>query len=195
MNNIILEKAEDGNSYPIDVFSKLSKSRILFLCDHIDDNTASEVVAALLSLNGMNKEKITMYINSESGDIRSVLMIYDMMKLIRSPIETFCIGSATCEVTLLLAAGKKGMRYATKNSLVSIGQLTANYMQYGDLSNAEISHTQVKNDNDNYIKLLSKCINKPVKIIKKDCERKIFMTADESKKYGIIDRVISGIKK
>src|SRR5271170_3075847 len=138
MNTVITEKTENGDvSY--DVFSKLIESRILFLYDYITDDIATDIVATLLYLDHENdKDKISIYLNSEGGDIESIFMIYDMMKMIKSPIETLCIGQAMGESTLILAAGTPGMRYATKNSIIRINQLAHAYSAYSDMTNAEI---------------------------------------------------------
>jgi len=188
MNTIITEKTDEGEvSY--DVFSKLVDNRILFLSDYIKDDVATDIIATLLYLD-KEKEQISLYINSSGGDPRSVFMIYDIMKMIKAPIATYCIGSATYETVLILAAGTKGLRHATKSSTICINQLIVGEHRYSNMTDAEILMKQAKKNNEKFIDALSDCINKPVKRILKDTEREFFLSPDEAKKYGVIDVVI-----
>lgn len=197
MNTIITELTDNGEvSY--DVFSKLVDNRILFLYNHIDDDIAADIVAALLYLDHNCEDiekKISLYINSESGDIRSIFMIYDMMRMIKSPIETFCIGSAAGEPALILAAGTKGMRFATKNSIIKLGQLTHCRSIHSDIMNAEILLDQLKKDNIKYLEAMHECTGKSLKTLTKDSEKDFYMTADIAKKYGFIDAIIGDFVK
>lgn len=190
MNTIITEKTENGEvSY--DVFSKLAESRIIFLYDYITDQSAADVVATLFYLDNQNdKEKISLYINSDGGDLTSIFMIYDVMKMLKSPIETLCIGSSMYETTLILAAGTKGMRYATKSSTVCMKQLIAGHNRYSNITDAEIILEKNKKDNSRFVTELSECIGKSVKHILKDSERQFFMSPEIAKKYGIIDSIV-----
>ena len=194
MNTVITESescGECGQNASYDVFSKLINDRILFLYDHIDDRVATDIVAALLYMDHLDdKSKISIYINSEGGDIRSVFMIFDVMRLIKSPIQTICLGSATFAPVLLLAAGTKGMRYATKSSIVCLSQLFSDGVSYVDMTNAKITFEQIKKDNHQLISAMSKLIKKPVAKLMKDCERKLFLNPVQAKKYGVIDHVI-----
>ena len=194
MNSIIAknESCEScGDSGTYDVFSKLINDRILFLYDHVDDRVATDIVAALLYLDHLDdKSKISIYINSEGGDIRSVFMIFDVMCLIRSPIETICLGSATFAPAMVLAAGTKGMRYATKSSLICLSQLFSDGVSYVDMTNAKITFEQIKKDNNKLISVMAKLIKKPISKLMKDCERKLFLSPLQAKKYGVIDHVI-----
>lgn len=195
MNTVITEKTENGEvSY--DVFTKLVESRILFLYDYINDEVASDIVATLLYLDHQNdKEKISLYINSEGGAIESVFMIYDVMKMIKSPIETFCIGSAFGEASLILAAGTKGMRYATKSSVIRINQLAHSYSKYSDISNAEILLELSKKENSKFLTALSECTGKSLKTITKNTERELYMSPEVAQKFKIIDSIIGAPKK
>jgi ATP-dependent Clp protease protease subunit len=190
LNTLIIEQTDNGD-VSFDVFSKLIESRILFLSNYIDDTVATDIAATLLYLDNDNdKNKISLYINSEGGNIQSVFMIYDIMQLIHSPIETFCIGSAQKEASLILAAGTKGMRYATQSSIVSINQLLHGGSSYSDITNAEIILEKSKKDNHNFIEALSKCTGKSIKLLEKETEREFFLFAEDAKKFGIIDNVI-----
>jgi len=192
VNTVITEKTEHGD-VSFDVFSKLVDSRILFLSEYINDQIATDIVATLLYLDHENdKDKISLYINAESGDIESVFMVYDMMKMIKSPIETFCIGSAIGEPALILAAGTKGMRYATKSSVVCINQVSHSYMSVANMSKIDIMMDRNKKENDKFIAALSDCTGKSIKKIIKDTQRDHYMSPDAAKKYGIIDSVVGG---
>lgn len=190
MNTVITEKTANGEiSY--DIFSKLIESRILFLYDYITDDIATDIVATLLYLDHENdKDKISIYLNSEGGYIESIFMIYDMMKMIKSPIETFCIGHAFGEAALLLSAGTKGMRYITKSSMVRINQLSHSYSRYADMTSAEILLEQNKKENSKFFSALHDCTGRPIKTLMKDTEREYYMSPEAAKKYGIIDKIV-----
>lgn len=191
MNTLVTESTEYGDM-PINIYQKLSNDRILFICNHIDDKLASDIAALLLLKDLENPgEKITLFINSEGGDIRNVLMIYDVMNLIQSPIETVCIGSAMDEAAILLAAGTNGMRFATKHATISVSQLVNNWMTYSDLTDAKKNLDQSLNDNKRMMDIFAKCSGKTNKQVMLDFERRVFMTAVQASKYGIIDKVIS----
>jgi ATP-dependent Clp protease protease subunit len=192
LNTLVVEKTENGDVV-YDIFSKLTENRLIFIQGFIDDRIASDVVAALLYLDlNDKKNKITLCLNSEGGDIKSVMMIYDILKLIKSPIETICIGSSMFESLLILAAGHKGMRYATQNSTMCLDQISHSEINYSDLTNAEISHNQSKEDNSKFLKELAKCMGKTVKEISLLCDRQLFLNSKDAKKYKIIDKVIKG---
>lgn len=191
MNTIVTENTEHGE-VAVDVYQKLSNDRILFICDHIDDKLATDIVATLLLKDQEDdKKKITLFINSESGDIRDILMIYDIMSMISSPIETVCIGSAMDEVVILLAAGTDGMRFATKNSVIAVGQLINNNIHFSDLTDAKRLLAQSVSDNKKMMEILSKKSGKTFKQVSEDFERKVFMTANQAVRYGIIDKIVS----
>lgn len=191
MNTLVTETTEYGDM-PINIYQKLSNDRILFICNHIDDKLAADIVALLL-LKDLESpgEKITLFINSEGGDIRNVLMIYDVMSLIQSPIETVCIGSAMDEAAIILAAGTNGMRFATKHATISVSQLVNNWMTYSDLTDAKKNLDQSLNDNKRMMDIFAKCSKKTNKQVMLDFERRVFMTAAQAAKYGMIDKVIS----
>lgn len=191
MNTIIIEKNGNGEDTPYDVFSKLVESRVLFIYGYIDDIIATDIVASLLYLDhDADDKKISLYINSPGGDIRSVFMIYDILNMINSPIETICIGSAMSESALLLAAGSEGMRMATKNAMIKISQLPHTDMAYLDMPNVEITVENNRRNNIAFINALSEKTGKSVKFLLGKTERDLYLTTDESKKYGIIDEII-----
>lgn len=190
MNTVITEKTPNGDiSY--DVFSKLTNDRIVFLSDYIDDGVATDIVATLLYLEAVDPSaQISIYLNSEGGDIRAVFMIYDVLQLLRTPIQTICLGSATFASAIILAAGTPGLRSATKSSVMCISQLSSDGVTYGDMTGIRISFEQMKKDNKRLIDIIAKHTGKKVQTVTKDCERKVFMTPAQAKKYGIIDRVL-----
>jgi len=190
MNNLILEDTPQGDVV-IDVYEKLSHDRILFISDFIDDNLASYIVASIIAKDAENCEKkISLFINSSGGDIRNIFMIYDMMKIAQSPIETVCLGSATNESVILLAAGTPGMRYATQHSMICPSQLVHDNGYYSDLTEAKNTLDQAKDDNKKKMEILAKCTGKTIKQVMSDFERKKFMTAKQALSYGIIDSVV-----
>ncbi len=165
--------------------------RILFICDTITDTVASDIVATLLLKDAEDSEKkITLFINSTGGDIRNVLMIYDMMQMIDSPIETVCIGSAMDESALLLAAGTPGMRLATKNCNIAVSQLEHDWITHGNLPDAKKILDLYVQDNKRMMDILAKCTNKTLKQIMKDFDRRVFMNAAQAVKYNLIDKVV-----
>lgn len=195
MNTLITQQSEFGE-FPVDIYSKLSnESRILFIDKFIDDELATDIVATLLLKDSENNEdKITLFLNSEGADIRSAFMIYDMMCLIDSPIETVCIGSVMNEVVMILTAGTPGMRYATKNSVISPSQLFYDRNQFSNLDDAKILLEQFKNDNKRMMTIIAECTGKTLTQVITDFERKQFMTANNALKYKLIDKVIGGTK-
>lgn len=194
MNTLILEDSEQGELV-IDVYQRLANDRILFIHEYIDDRIASDICATLLLKNAENKEeKITLFINSENGDMRSVFMIYDMMNVIDSPIETICSGSAWNEPLLLLAAGNKGMRFATQNSVICASEIMYDKLHFSDLTDARTIKDIIKNDNRRMLEAFSSITGKPYKTVVEDFAKKNFMNPTQAKKYGLIDGIIRNKK-
>lgn len=189
MNTVIINNIE-GLDVAFDTYVKLSESRILFLSGLLTDSLASDLCACILYLDSLSEEKITLFINSEGGDIRNIFMLYDTMRLVASPIETVCVGSAADEISLILAAGTKGMRFATKNSYISLSQLFQNKMYMTDLTDAKILLEQAKEDNKRFIDVIASCTSKKSSILMKDFERKKYLTASQAKSYGFIDKIV-----
>lgn len=187
MNTIITETTEQG-VIAIDIFSKLANDRIFFINNYVDDKVAADLCAALLLKDVMdNSEKISIFINSEKGDIRAVFMIYDTIKILKSPIETICIGTVMDEIVLLLAAGTKGMRYATENSMIGINQLIHDKSYYSNLTDAKSVLDRSIQDNKDFMKALAKSTGRKISDISKNLDRKQFLTAKQAIKYGLID--------
>lgn len=189
MNTFVLETTDHGD-YPVDVYQKLSNDRILFLSNYIDDRTATDLVANLMLKDSESTEKITLFINCDGGDIRNALMIYDTMQIISAPVETVCIGAAMDEAALILAAGTPTKRFATVNSIISVGQLETNYMMYSDMTNAKTMLDQTMLDNKKMLEIIAKSCKKTYKQVSSDFDRKVFMNAVQAAKYNLIDKVI-----
>lgn len=192
MNIVLPEQTEHGEIL-VDIYSKLAADRILFIHDYIDDRVATDIMATLILKDSEDSnQKISLFINSGGGDIRSIFMIYDTIKILQSPIETICVGSAYDESVLLLAVGHPGMRYATKNSLIAPGQLISGGTMMADLEDAFILMDRIKRDNKSYMTALAKCTKKTLKQVMIDFERQKFFTAKQALQYGIIDSIVEG---
>lgn len=190
MNTLVLESTEHGD-IPIDVYQKLANDRILFLYNQITDVVATDVIATLLLKDSEDSDKkITLFINSDGGDIRNALMIYDVMSMIQAPIETICIGSAMDEAAIILAGGEPGMRFATKNSVIAVSQLVHDWYSHSNLTDAKKILDQSMSDNKRMMDIFAKSCKKTVKQVSEDFERKVFMNANQAVKYGLIDKVI-----
>lgn len=193
--NIVVTEETDNGEVLVDIYSKLASDRILFIHDRIDDKLATDIMATLMLKDSEDSNsKISIFINSEGGDLRSIFMIYDAMKIVQSPIETFCVGEAFDEVVLLLAAGTPGMRHATENSIICASQLLSNGTLYSDISDAFILMDRIKRDNKNFITALAKCVKKPTKTVMADLERKKFFSAKQAVQYGLIDSIVKNSK-
>jgi ATP-dependent Clp protease protease subunit len=191
----MFENTENGE-VAIDVYQKLANDRILFLCNQITDNVATDIIATLLLKDSEDPEKkITLFINSDGGDIRNALMIYDIMCMIQAPVETVCIGSAMDEAAIILAGGAHGMRLATKNSIIAVSQLVHDwYSSYSNLTDAKKILDQCVSDNKRMMEIISKSCKKPLKQVMDDFERRVFMNGKQAVKYGLIDKVIATAK-
>lgn len=176
---------------PLDVYQKLSNDRILFVTGEIDDLVASDICATLLLKSHEDEEKkITLFINANGGNIRDVFMIYDMMQMIEAPIETVCIGEAIDESAIILAAGEPGMRLATKNSIISVGQLEHRYAMHADMVDAKKYMHMTEEDNRRYLSVIAETTGKSYKEVEADFDRRVFMNATKALKYGLIDKIV-----
>jgi len=191
LNTLVLEQTEYGE-VPIDVYQKLSSDRILFLTESLNDELASDIVATLLLKDSEDSdEKITLFINCHGGDIRNAFMIYDVMTMIKAPIETICVGTAMDEAVILLSGGTKGMRFATPHAIIAATQLVAGWHMHTDLPGAQAVFEQEKQDNQRLMEILSKTTGKSLTQVKKDFDRRVFFNAKSALKYGFIDKIVS----
>ncbi|MBN2461749.1 MAG: ATP-dependent Clp endopeptidase proteolytic subunit ClpP [Candidatus Cloacimonetes bacterium] len=172
-----------------DIYSRLLKDRIIFLGSPIDDNVSNVIIAQLLHLEAEDPEKdIFMYINSPGGSVSAGLAIYDTMQYIRPDICTTCVGQASSMGAFLLAAGKSKKRYALPNSRIMIHQPMGGVR--GQASDIEIQTNEILLMKKTLNTLLHKMTGQSLDRIIKDSDRNFFMSAEEARKYGIIDMVI-----
>jgi len=172
-----------------DIYSRLLKDRIIFLGEPINDHTANIVIAQLLFLDAENKEKdIKFYINTPGGSVTSGMAIYDTMQYVKCDVSTICIGIAASMGATLLAAGADGKRFSLPNSEIMIHQVMGGTQ--GQATDIKIRAEHILKVKDRLNKILAKHTGQKVSIIEKDSDRDNFMTAEEAKKYGIIDKII-----
>ncbi|MFA5184471.1 MAG: ATP-dependent Clp endopeptidase proteolytic subunit ClpP [Patescibacteria group bacterium] len=175
-----------------DIYSRLLRDRIIFLGEPIDDHVANIVIAQLLFLDAENKDQdIKFYINSPGGSVSSGLAIYDTMQYIKSDVSTICVGLAASMASVLLAAGKKGKRFALPNSEIMIHQVMGG--AEGQASDIKIRAEHILKIKDNMNKILALHTGQKITTIEKDSDRDNFMTSSEAMRYGLIDKVI-GLK-
>jgi len=184
----VIEKTSYGER-AYDIYSRLLKDRIIFLAGPIDDVMANSVIAQLLFLDSQNaKEDIKLYINSPGGQVTSALAIYDTMQYVRADVSTICIGMAASAAALILTAGKKGKRIILPNGEVLIHQVMGGAQgQATDVAIHADHILQIKKKLNN---IMAKHTGQSVSKVEKDTERDYFMSADEAKKYGIVDKII-----
>ncbi|OGD15432.1 ATP-dependent Clp endopeptidase, proteolytic subunit ClpP [Candidatus Atribacteria bacterium RBG_19FT_COMBO_35_14] len=185
---IVVEQTPRGErSY--DIYSRLLKDRIIFLGTEIDDITANIVIAQLLFLEAADPDKdIYIYINSPGGSVSSTIAIYDTIQYIRSDVSTICIGMAASGAALILASGAKGKRFALPNSRIMVHQPLGGAQ--GQVTDIEIQARELKRIKDTLNKILTHHTGQKLDKIEKDTDRDYYMTAQESKEYGLVDEVI-----
>ena len=189
---IVIEKTGRGErSY--DIYSRLLKDRIIFIGPVIDDYTSSLVIAQILFLMSENKNQdINIYLNTPGGSVTSGLAIYDTMQFVPCDIATYCIGQAASMGAILLCAGTKGKRHALPNSRIMIHQPWGGTM--GTASDILIQSDELKRYKKSLNAILAKHTGKKLKTVEKDTDRDFFMTAEQAKKYGIVDEVIETLR-
>lgn len=185
----VIEQTNRGER-AYDIYSRLLNDRIIFLSDEVNDTTASLVVAQLLFLEAQDPDKdISLYINSPGGSITAGMAIYDTMNYIKCDVATICVGMAASMGAFLLSAGAKGKRYALPNSEVMIHQPLGG-MQ-GQATDIKIHADRIIKIREKLNTILSEVTGQPLEKIEHDTERDNFMTAEEAKAYGLIDKVIT----
>ncbi|GAX90937.1 ATP-dependent Clp endopeptidase proteolytic subunit ClpP [Effusibacillus lacus] len=185
---IVVEQTSRGErSY--DIYSRLLKDRIVFLGSEIDDVVANSIIAQLLFLTAEDSEKdIHLYINSPGGSITSGMAIYDTMQFIKPDVSTICIGMAASMGAFLLTAGAKGKRYALPNSEVMIHQPLGGAR--GQAADIKIAAERILRMRDNLNRIIAERSGQPLEKVERDTDRDYFMTAEEAKEYGLIDKII-----
>ncbi len=187
---MVVEKTQYGErSY--DIYSRLLKDRIIFLGGPINDQVANSVIAQLLFLEHEDPKKdIKLYVNSPGGVVSAGLAIYDTMQHIKPDVSTICVGMAASMGAVLLAAGKKGKRFALPNSEVLLHQVLGGVE--GQAVEVEIAARQILKIKDKLNQILAKHSGQPMSKIEKDTDRDFYLNASEAKEYGIIDEIIKG---
>jgi ATP-dependent Clp protease, protease subunit len=172
-----------------DIFSRLLKDRIIFLGTPVNDDIANIIVAQLLFLESEDPDKdVMLYINSPGGLVTAGMMIYDTMQYVRCDVATICMGQAASMGAFLLAAGAKGKRFALPNARIMIHQPLGGFQ--GQATDIDIHAKEILKTRDRMNELMSKHTGHPIDKIKHDTERDYFLSADESKTYGLIDEVL-----
>ncbi len=185
---VVVEPTERGER-SFDIYSRLLNDRIIILSDEVNDVTASLVVAQLLYLEAVDRDKdICLYINSPGGSITSGMAIYDTMNYIKCDVSTICVGMAASMGAFLLAAGAKGKRYALPNSEIMIHQPLGGAR--GQASDIKIHADWILRTKDKMNRLLAEMTGKPLEVIERDTDRDNFLSAEEALAYGLIDKVI-----
>lgn len=188
----VIEKTMNGER-AYDIYSRLLNDRIIFLGGQIDDHVANLVIAQLLYLDHADSKKdIQFYINSPGGSVTAGLAILDTMALVKADVSTICVGIAASMGAVLLSAGQKGKRFALPNSEVMIHQVMGG--AEGQASDIAINAKHILRTKDTLNKILAKNTGKSIAQIEKDSDRDYYLTADEAKKYGLVDELITKSK-
>jgi len=189
----VIEKTHYGER-AFDIYSRLLKERIIFLGSEIDDGVANTVIAQLLFLESEDKEKdIKLYINSPGGSVTAGLAIYDTIQYIKPDVATISIGMCASMAATLLSAGTKGKRFALPNSRIMIHQVLGG--AEGQATDVEIRTKEMLRIKHLLNTILAKHTGKSAEQINKDTDRDYFMSAQDAKTYGIIDKIITNAKK
>jgi len=188
----VIEKTINGER-AYDIYSRLLNDRIIFLGGPIDDHVANLVIAQLLFLDHEDSKKdIQLYINSPGGSVTAGLAIVDTMNFVKADVSTICVGIAASMGAVLLSAGTKGKRFALPNSEVMIHQVMGGVE--GQASDIAINAKHILRTKETLNKILAKNTGKPIAQVEKDSDRDYYMSADEAKKYGLIDEMITKTK-
>ncbi|HEX5542863.1 MAG TPA: ATP-dependent Clp protease proteolytic subunit [Micromonospora sp.] len=197
-NRYVLPSFVERTSYGIkesNPYNKLFEDRIIFLGVQIDDASANDVMAQLLTLEGTDPDRdILMYINSPGGSFTAMTAIYDTMQYVRPDISTVCLGQAASAAAVLLGAGTAGKRMALPNSRIIIHQ-PATEGGYGQGSDIEIQAREILRMRSQLEEMLSRHSNRPIEKVRKDIDRDKIMTAEEAREYGLVDTILSSRKK
>lgn len=186
---MVIEQSGRGErSY--DIYSRLLKERVVFLVGAVNDQTANLVVAQLLFLESENPDKdISLYINSPGGSVSAGMAIFDTMNFIKPAVSTLCIGMAASMGAFLLAAGEKGKRFCLPNSKVMIHQPLGGTQ--GQATEIEIHAREILKTREQLNRILADRTGQPLEKIQSDTERDYYLSAEESREYGLVDQVIA----
>ena len=185
---MVVEKTSGGER-AYDIYSRLLKDRIVFVGGEIDDDTANAIVAQLLFLQAQDAEKeVSMYINSPGGSVTADLAILDTMKMVKCPVATYCVGQAASMGAVLLAAGEKGRRYALPHARIMVHQPWGGAQ--GKASDIEITAREILRLKEMLNGILAEAAGKTLEAVTNDTDRDHFMSAEEAKSWGIVDKVL-----
>ena len=186
---MVVEQTNRGErSY--DIYSRLLEDRVIFLCDEVNDATASLVVAQLLYLEAQDPDKdINLYINSPGGSVSAGMAIYDTMNYIKCDVSTICIGMAASMGAFLLSSGTKGKRFALPNAEIMIHQVLGGAR--GQATDVAIQTQQLLKTKNKLNRILAENTGKDVAQVERDTERDNYLTAEEALEYGLIDQVFT----
>ncbi len=186
---MVVEQSPRGER-AYDIYSRLLKERIIFLGTAVNDDIANLIIAQLLFLEAEDPEKdITFYINSPGGVVTAGMAIYDTMNYVKCDIATLCMGQAASMGAVLLTAGTEGKRYSLPNARILIHQPMGGYQ--GQASDIDIHAKEIIRMRQDLNKIMAHHTGQKVNKIQRDTERDYFMSADEAKKYGLIDKVLN----
>jgi ATP-dependent Clp protease protease subunit len=186
---IVIEQTNRGER-AYDIYSRLLKDRIIFIGTAIDDNFSNLIIAQLLFLEAEDPEKdISLYVNSPGGVVTSGLAIYDTIQYIKPDVSTICIGQAASMGAVLLAAGKKGKRFALPNARIMIHQPMGGFQ--GQATDIDIQAKEIMRMRQTVDDILAKHTGQTIDNIRRDTERDFFMSGDAAREYGLIDEVIT----
>ncbi len=187
---IVIEKS-GRSERAYDIYSRLLKDRIIFLGGGVDDDVANLIIAQMLFLSNEDSETdIHFYINSPGGVITSGLAVYDTMQFLRCDVATYCVGQAASMGAVLFAGGKAGKRYMLPNSRVLLHQPLLSGLMTGPATDIEIEAKEILRLRSRLYGILSHHTGKDAAVIEKDCDRNLWLEADESVKYGLADKVL-----
>ena len=185
---MVVEKT-GGGERAYDIYSRLLKDRIVFVSGEIEDEMANAIVAQLLFLQAEDaKKEISMYINSPGGSVTAGLAILDTMRMVKCPVATYCVGQAASMGAILLSAGEKGKRHALPNARIMIHQPWGGAQ--GKASDIEITAKEILRLKEILNGILADASGKTLEEVTKDTDRDHFMSAEEAKKWGIVDKVL-----
>lgn len=185
----VIEQSPRGER-AYDIYSRLLKDRIIMLGGPIDDQVANSVIAQLLFLDAQDPEKdIYLYINSPGGSVTAGLAIFDTMNFIKADVQTIAIGLAASMGSFLLAAGVKGKRFALPNAEIMIHQPLGGAQ--GQATEIEIAARHILKTRDRLNKILVERTGQSMDVIERDTDRDFFMTAEEAKEYGLVDKIMN----
>ena len=189
---MVVEKTSQGER-AYDIYSRLLKERIVFIGTAIDDTVANLIIAQLLYLQSEDATKdISVYINSPGGSVTAGLAIYDTMQFVKPDVSTFCLGQAASMGSLLLSAGAKGKRFALPYSRIMIHQPWGGTQ--GTASDISIQAKEILRMKETLSQILANHTGQPLDRIHRDSDRDFYMSAEESREYGLVDEVITSIR-